>query len=378
MRAALVVRPNAAAKPGGDAVVAEHAAAALRAIGVAADLLPASDPDVRGYDVAHVFGIFEPAISRAQCAAVRRAGVPLVLSPIWWDRSAFFAVAPRAERILAARDRHRIDRDLSRLHAVEAAFARRPGRGAERRLREQSALLRACDVVVTASHVETFACATLLRAQHLPYFVAPYGIDEELFAARDGSTAGGAERRGVVCVGRIEPLKNQATLLHALRDIDVEVTLVGQAYDQRYAQLCRRLATRRTRFVDRLPRAELHGLLARAAVHALPSWGDLPGLVSLEAAALGARVVAGGRGSEREYLGPDAEYVDPLEAAAIGGAVARALGRGARPAGDALDERLRALSWRRHAEALVAAYARASDVRAAVASSPYVAAAAHE
>ncbi len=167
-----------------------------------------------------------------------------------------------------------------------------------------------------------------------------------------------------MCVGRIESLKNQALLLHALRDVDVDVTLVGHAYDARYGALCRQIATRRTRFVERLPREELTALLARSAVHALPSWGDLPGLVSLEAAALGARVVAGGRGTEREYLGPSATYVDPLDPAAIREAVVRALARGPRQRGDALDTRLRALTWRRHAETLAAAYARALALRA--------------
>ncbi len=191
MRALLLLRPNAAAKPGGDAVVAERAAAALRALGIEADLVAASEPDVRGYDVAHVFGIFEPEVTRAHVGAVRRAGVPLVLSPIWWDRSGFFAVAPRAERIVGGRDPRRVDRELARLRALEEAFARRPGRGAERRLHAQRELMRSCDVAVTASEIEAFACATQLHAQHVPYVVAPYGVDDELFGVpRAGVDAG--------------------------------------------------------------------------------------------------------------------------------------------------------------------------------------------
>ncbi|HZO93305.1 MAG TPA: glycosyltransferase family 4 protein [Candidatus Baltobacteraceae bacterium] len=352
MRVLLVTRANAAAKPGGDAVVAERAAEALRGLGVEADFVASDEPDARGYDVAHVFGIFDPHVARAQFAAVRRAGVPLVLSPIWWDRSGFFAISPRVERILTERDPRRIDSALARLRADEPRIVRRPGRGAERRLREQAELMRACDVAVTASEVEAFVCATQLRAQHVPYVVARYGVDSEYF-----DVPRSAVRSGVVCVGRIEPLKNQALLLHALRDVDADVTLVGRAYEDAYIALCRRRANRRTRFVERLARAELQALLARSAVHVLPSFGDLPGLVSLEAAALGARVVAGGRGSEREYLGPHADYVDPLEPDAIRDAVQRALTRGARSAGDALDIRLRALTWHGHAETLREAYA---------------------
>jgi len=70
-----------------------------------------------------------------------------------------------------------------------------------------------------------------------------------------------------------------------------------------YTRLCG-WASPRTQFIERVSDAELAALLRGSAVHALPSWGDLPGFVSLEAAARGARVVAGARGSEREYLAP--------------------------------------------------------------------------
>jgi glycosyltransferase involved in cell wall biosynthesis len=192
----------------------------------------------------------------------------------------------------------------------------------------------------------------------MPYFVAPYGLEATAFGETPGVT-----RSGVVCVGRIEPLKNQATLLFALRDLDVDVTLVGGSYDADYLKLCRRWATKRTTFADRLPDDELATLLQRTAVHVLPSWGDLPGFVSLEAAARGARVVAGARGSEREYLGPEVEYVDPLDPQAIQAAVNLALAAPPRVRGDALDERLRALRWDAYAATSIDAYARAIERR---------------
>jgi len=354
MRVLIVTRASAAERPGGDVVVAQRAAEALRALNVDADLVASDAPDARGYDVAHVFGIFEPARARAQLAAVRAAGIPAVVSPIWWDRSGFFAVTPYAERILAGRHLSRIERGLARLRDVENGIARRPGRGAERRLREQADVLRTCDVAVTASEIEAFACATRLGAQHVRYVVAPYAVDEH---GGGDANEPAPVRSGVLCVGRIESLKNQAMLLLALHDVDVEVTIVGHAYDARYAALCRRRAGRRTRFVERVSRAELNAMMRRAAVHALPSWGDLPGLVSLEAAAFGARVVAGGRGSEREYLGPYAEYVDPLDPGAIRAAVLRALDAPPRAPGDELARRVGALTWRAHAGRLHEAYA---------------------
>ncbi|BDE07550.1 hypothetical protein WPS_28260 [Vulcanimicrobium alpinum] len=357
MKVLLVVRPDAAEKLGGDVVVAGYAHDALRALGVDADLIASTQPDLRGYDVAHVFGIFEPAFARPQIDAVRRFGTPLVVSPIWWDRTALFVASPRVERALA-RDARAATRAIARVRERERALVAAPGSGALRRLREQSALLAAADAVVAASEVEAFACSTGLGVTEPSYFIAHYAVE---FADDDGAAR--AARAGVACIGRLESLKNQAVVLFALRDLDVDVTLVGRAYDERYAALCRRWATPRTRFVDRLAAEELRALFARSAVHVLASWGDLPGLVSLEAASLGARVIAGARGSEREYLGSEASYVDPLDVDGIRRAVVRALEAPPRPSGDALDRRLRARTWRRHAETLLDAYAHASGER---------------
>ncbi len=348
VRALLVVRPDAFAKRGGDVAHAEHAARALREIAVEADVVATDAPDARGYDVAHVFGVFEPETARRQIAALRSHRVPLVLSPIWLDLRELFAIAPRVERALAARDAAAVERRLSRLAREAARLPWRGGaaRNADRRLAAQRELVRAADVLVPASEVEAYLCGVRLGVSNVPFVVAPLGTDHDAF---DGAPAG--TRAGILCAGRIEPKKNQAALLYALRDVDVDVTIVGGAYDARYLALCKRWATPRTRFVQHVERDALRSLMAAAAVHAHPSWLETPGLSSLEAAACGARIVTGDRGCEREYFGPDVDYADPADPSSIRAAVLRALDRGARPDGDALSRRLAAFTWRRHAEA---------------------------
>ncbi|MEA2720317.1 MAG: hypothetical protein QOJ39_2181 [Candidatus Eremiobacteraeota bacterium] len=359
MKALLVVRPNASTKPGGDVVLAERAAAALRRTGVGVDLVATAVPDAARYDVAHVFGIFEPDVARSQMTAVRATRTPLVLSPTWLDRTALFVMEPLVRRELGGRNGARAERRIGALLDEERRLCARPGRGALRHLREQAELLRMCDVALPESEIQAYACANLLRAPDLPYVVAPCATDDDAFTA-----ASALPRAGVVCIGRIEPLKNQAGLLLALRDVDVDVTLLGQAHDPPYLALCRRWANPRTKFVSRLPYEEMRALLASAAVHALPSWGELPGLVSLDAAAAGAHVVAGTRGSEREYLGPDVHYVDPLDIAGIRAAVLAALERRPRERGDALEQRVRARTWDGHAHKALDAYVRAIAMRA--------------
>jgi glycosyltransferase involved in cell wall biosynthesis len=356
VRALLVVRPDAFAKPGGDLVHAQRSASALRALGVEADLVASGAPDPRGYDVAHVFGVFEPDTARRQIAALRAHAAPLVLSPIWLDLRALFATAPNLERALAARRPSEVERRLAKLHAVEPALPWRGGaaRNADRRLAAQRELVLAADVLLPASEVEAYLYGERLRASRVPFVVAPLGVDDEAFGVERSRV-----RSGVLCAARIEPKKNQAALLYALRDTDVEITLLGGAYDAKYLALCERWAGPRTRFVAHAEHDEVLALMARCAVHAHPSWLESPGLSSLEAAATGARIVVGDRGTEREYFGPDADYADPADPASIRAAVLRALERGPRDRGDALERRLGARTWQRCAEATLEAYARA-------------------
>ena len=360
MKALLVVRPDAPVKPGGDLIHAERAAATIRALGVEADLVATDAPDSSGYDVAHVFGIFEPTMARRQIDAIRARGTPLVLSPIWLDLRAFFATAPHLERALAGRTAADVERRLARLRRIESRLPWEGSiaRNADRRLAAQRELVLAADVLLPASEVEAYLYGERLRASRAPFVVAPLGVDDEAFAVEHAPV-----RSGVLCAARVEPKKNQAALLYALRDVDVVVTIVGNAHDPGYLALCRRWATNRTRFIGHAPHGDVVRMMAHAAVHVHPSWLESPGLSSLEAAAAGARIVSGDRGCEREYFGSDVDYADPADPATIRSAVLRALERGPRERGDALERRLGARTWQNHGAATFEAYARAIAAR---------------
>ncbi|HEY0615827.1 MAG TPA: hypothetical protein VGC96_14350, partial [Candidatus Elarobacter sp.] len=56
---------------------------------------------------------------------------------------------------------------------------------------------------------------------------------------------------------------------------------------------------------------------------------------------------------------PDVDYADPADPATIRAAVLRALERGPRDRGDALERRLGAYTWQRTGQATLEAYARA-------------------
>jgi glycosyltransferase involved in cell wall biosynthesis len=144
----------------------------------------------------------------------------------------------------------------------------------------------------------------------------------------------------VLCVGRIEPRKNQLALIKALGDSRIPLTLVGQAgrFSGRYAERCRHAGGAEVRCVPHCAAAKLREFYCAARVHVSVSWYETPGLASLEAALCGCNLVVTPGGCTREYFGEDAHYCAPDDPRSIRAAVAAALAAEPKPG---LAERVR-------------------------------------
>src|SRR5439155_10534755 len=80
---AMVIRPDAGLRPGGDVVQAEKTAEALRRTGVRVRL--GSGEGMSDADVVHIFNLQTPAWTLAQVRAAQRLRKPIVLSPVYWN-----------------------------------------------------------------------------------------------------------------------------------------------------------------------------------------------------------------------------------------------------------------------------------------------------
>jgi glycosyltransferase involved in cell wall biosynthesis len=337
VRALFVTRPDAFEKTGGDVTQMLFTKRAVESQGVTVDVAATLHPDPGGYDIAHLFGVYDPEKTQPQADACKRAGVPVALSPLWWDLYEYYGRSRACDRILGGPRRH-IDARLERLRGTKTDKLLRHNekRKYDRRLAWQTALMRAADVLLPNSAIEAHFIRKL-RIQDRPVVVVHHAVDVP-------PVEWTATRRGVVCAARIEQKKNQAMLLYALRGLHVEITLVGGCYEPHYDALCRRFAGSSVRFAGETSRDEALHAMAGAAVHVMPSWAEFPGLSSLEAAAMGARVVVSNNGTEGEYLGEDALYADPEDPGSIRLAVERALSQPPRERGDALQQRIERLT----------------------------------
>lgn len=359
-----IVPPVANRVFGGAAIQARCTAQALRELGARVDVVVTDRPDASGYDVAHIFGSADPRALARQIDACKRAAVPVALSPIWSSWREVVARSLRAADVLRFADAgKRTDSALARIRTVsERELLRQRDVAAFDALESaQARLMRLVSVLLPASAAELREVRTRLGVRSVPFCIAPNGA--RLEAVRPWAT----QRTGVMCAARVEPGNNQHMLAYALHRDNVQLTFAGDVGDDRYFEIVEKWAGDGARFVGRPDLSDLMEAFSRCAVHALPSWSDVTSIAHLDAAASGARLVVSARGFEWESLQGDAEYADPADAESIRAAVLTALRKPPRQPGDALDRRIRALTWRRSAQETLRGYALALRPEPAVA-----------
>jgi hypothetical protein len=345
-------RPDLVTKPGGDT---RQILALQRCLGPGVTLSLELRPPLWGQQLVHVFNLSRPLEPALQAAWAREAGLPVVCTPIYQDLAEYNRRGRRGAgrvlfRALGQRDDRLEDaRALANLlRAGVRQLAGRPrlalgllshalgGRGTSAVALQRGLLVNSVSVVFNSS-LEASTVRSRLKLSRNEYIeeIVPVGIDPAELGAPDPGPFErryGAQPETVLCVGRIEDLKNQLTLIRALRDEPLRLVLVGDEnpLHRGFARAVRRAAAARPRtlLLSGLSRGLLLSAMAAARVHVLASWFETAGLVSLEAAACGCAVVSTSRGYARAYLGDEAHYCDPGDPRSIREAVLAALQRG--------------------------------------------------
>ena len=310
----------------------ESTANELQRLSVEAELTAAESPDCRGYDLLHVFNAPHPRLTTRRVKTGRAAGVPVVLSTIYWNA-----------------------------YELYMQWARRGWRTAEeqrfhwnQRKQELKPVFAGADMWLPNSYAEYGMLVADFQVSR-PYRVVPNAVERELAQLPQVDVP----ESDVLMVGRWELRKNQLGLLEALADTDYRILIIGECNGQdcEHNQAAAKLAESR-RQVQVLPattdRAFIATAMKKTRVLAQPSFYETPGLAALEAAACGAAVVVAERGCTREYFGDEAHYCNPADPANIQQAIEAAL-VGGPP--DALQRRVAAeFTWARAAEETKTAY----------------------
>lgn len=339
MRILLVNHAKAASFSGGDGLQLRQTAHWLRRFGWTVDCVDSDRPACAGYDLMHLFNCRFPAVLASQMQAAQSEGLPVVLSPIWIPLAEAIWGSRTAEATLleCLKQPGRSDQMLKTLQRRNFHL-KLPGRTLiypnadeqlERTQMQIADALKPLQGLLPNSFLELQSFRRDLRWHGSQMEVAPSGVDPTPFLSADPAlfrAHTGIKGSFVLQAGRVEPAKNQAMLLWALRETSLPVVLAGRTdLDSGYVNLCREIGGDQVYFVGHLPTEMLASAYTAAACHALPSWCETCGLVSLEAALCGAPVVGSTVGHEVEYLQGDAWFADPANPIAIRQAVEEAM-----------------------------------------------------
>ncbi|MEI6947310.1 glycosyltransferase family 4 protein [Paraflavisolibacter sp. H34] len=323
MKVLMISRATLYSSPGGDTIQIESTAKYLRKLGVEVDIRLAHDVsiDYQAYDLLHLFNLIRP---NDFVYHVKQSGKPFVLSTVYVDyseyekknRQGFFGLMAK----VLGKHKTEYVKVLARaiLNGEKIVSPHYLFWGHKRSMKW---LVKQASYLLPNSFSEMARVDRDLQVKK-PFAVIPNAIDKEKFwSEKDPS-----KREGVICVARIEGLKNQLNLIRAMQGLDISLCLIGKVSPnhQSYYEQCIQAAGANVTFLDHISQQELKEIYRKAKVHVLPSWFETTGLSSLEAAFLGCNIVVTRKGDTEEYFGNYAFYCEPDDIDSIKKAVVRA------------------------------------------------------
>lgn len=297
MKIAFYVYPTAFQSPGGGEILLLKTKEYLEKEGVKVTLFDPWRDKLSSFDILHTFGSVKDCLPMMREA--KRAGIKNVLSTIcWYSWRSALGVSDKFSGKLTALAHH----------AAKAIFPRFPS--ARRKMMEAS------DLLLPNSESEARQLVRFFGIPRSKIEIIPNGVDASYATSNPQLFVDKFKLNNfVLCVGRIEPRKNQLGMVRALKGLGIPVVFIGDYVPnyKSYYESCRREADSNMHFLGPLPHDS--GLLA-SAYHAcntflLASWLETPGLAAMEAALAGAKVVLTDQGATREYFKNFAAYVSP-------------------------------------------------------------------
>lgn len=352
MRVWLRIRGDIGQYPGGDSQQLTETKRSLEELGLScvcdAEMLTTPEP----CDIVHLFNTTRIRETYAQFCEAQRSSTPVVVSTIWhsmeeirrfmsWRfRLPWFPVGVYSalrEGYYSLRCRQKIS--WSSVIGYRA---------------QQRAVVEKADAILPNSRAELLVLERELKTRPRAAFVIPNGVRVAESLAPEPATG----RRNVLCVGRIEPRKNQLAVIRAFLKIAlpgyrlVLIGAVNRSHSSYVNKVFSCLRPGLVEYLGPLPREELFAQYRSARTTVLASFYETTGLVVLEALAHGATAVVLDSPYTREYFEGFAHFCDPYRIESIGHAIQDAVVSRVPD----VSELLQRYSWRKAGEATLEAY----------------------
>jgi len=353
MKVAFIARSSLHTSIGGDTIQMAQTARYLRKLNVEVDIrLAEEEINYEEYHLLHFFNLIRPADILPHISKLK---IPFVVTPLLIDYSEFDQQYRKG--ISGGLFRHLSAGQIEYFKSIA-----RWAKGQEKitsysylvngHRKSIKMIIQKAAMFLPNSQME-YQALEQTYSLHPPCSIIPNGIDEELFTTTVNQQK---DRNLVLCVARIEGLKNQMNLINALNDTRFQLYIIGSAAVNQveYYLKCKKIAASNVHFKDHIRQEELIRYYEKATVHVLPSWFETCGLSTLEAAAMGCRVVITNHGYASEYCNDHAFYCDPSSPSSIFEAIDKASRQETNPIFQ--QEIFKNYTWKKAAEKTYEAY----------------------
>ena len=349
MKVLMQSRKNFFELRGGDTVQLEKTKMELEKLGVEVDFSLDFEPDLSNYDLVHLSNVTRIQETYLHVKNAKKQGKPIVLSTIYWPMDEFERLGQVGIRKFI-NSHVKIDTE-EKIKAIARYLKDKNSRNeATRNLwkigytKMQKYVVDNVDYFLPNSEMEMDEFCKSFGVEKDRYKVIPNAIDADIARKQDEVEIPKEfekYRNAIISVGRIEPRKNQLSLVKAHDKSNYKLILVGAVSDNQkgYFNEIKEIMDRNPNFyyIPKIENSKLYQLYKVCKVSTLPSWLDTPGLVSLEAAAMGCNLAISSKGSTTEYFINMAEYCLPDDINGIRSAIDRAY---AKPQNDKLKNRI--------------------------------------
>ncbi len=318
--------------PGGDTTQILKTAEHLEKLGVKVDISTELEPNVKDYDIVHVFNLTRGQETYLQVLNAKKQGKPVALSTIYVLYTEYEKKASGGLRQLLANvlSPYQIEylKVLARAvknREIHRGTAKLLIKGYFKTLKE---ICNSVDVFLPNSESEMKRVAKDFGLKNYRHVVVPNAVDLKVFDYDKVKVDQKVQefKDCILCVARIEGLKSQLNLVRAVKTLPYKLVLIGKPAPNhiKYYEKIKKEAGNNVVFLGHVPHEKLAPYYKVAKVHALVSWMETTGLSSLEAAAMKCNLVITKKGYTFDYFKDYAFYCEPDDVNSIREAIVRA------------------------------------------------------
>ena len=287
MKILLCVRQDYYRNLAGDSVQVIKTAEYLRKLGVTVDINNGGIYDYSDYDIVHLFNITNTGETYRYYKIANYYKKNLVISPMHWDMKKYNTINNNVESI--------------QLYERCSSY--------------KEEIFKKCKIVFCNSELEKQLIQSEFNVK-TDYRVIYNGVEVEdddipLYNFKERYNL----NNYVLSVGRICESKNQLALCDACAKLGKQLVLIGSGNDDEYLKKCTDF--KNVVYLGFMDSYNVYNAYRFAKVHVLPSFIEMPGLSSLEAAASGCNIVSTQEGCASEYFMDMAIYCDPYDSESI-------------------------------------------------------------